>query len=162
MHGDASSNSLAHPTAIILDNDNSPCKANLFCFAAFADKHTGTLYKDLTGLFSFQSLEGNVCFLVVYHYETNAILALPINGFSNKIIIAAYKQQYEMLESKGHVIRLSVMDNQASQTIKKFFTKNQCKLMWIEPYNHRVHAAERAIQAFKDHFISMLATTDRL
>jgi hypothetical protein len=101
MHGDASSKSLTHRTANIIDNDNSPCKANLFCFAAFADKHTKTLYNNLTGLFLFQSLEGNVCFLVVYHYETNAILALPISSFSNKIIFAAYKQQYEMLESKG-------------------------------------------------------------
>jgi hypothetical protein len=81
-------------------------------------QRTGTLYNNLTGLFPFQSLEGNICFLVVYHFKTNAILALLINGFSNKIIFATYKQQYEMLESKGHVIRLNIMDNQASQTIK--------------------------------------------
>jgi hypothetical protein len=65
-----------------------------------------------------------------------------------------------MLESKGHVIRLSVMDNQASQTIKKFFTKNQCKYMLVEPHNICVNEEERAIQTFKDHFVSMLATTD--
>jgi hypothetical protein len=47
------------------------------------------------------SLEGNVCFLVIYHYKTNAILALPIKGFSNEIIFAAYQQQYNMLEAKG-------------------------------------------------------------
>jgi hypothetical protein len=40
--------------------------------------------------------------------------SLPISGFSDKIIFAAYKQQYEMLESKGHVIRLNFMDSQAS------------------------------------------------
>jgi hypothetical protein len=124
MQGNASFNSLPHRTANIIDNDVNPCKANLFCFDAFADKHTGTLYNDPTGLFPFQSLKGNVCFLVVYHYKTNAILALPINGFSNKIIFAPYKQQYKMLESKGHVIRLNVMDNQVSQTIKKNLTKN--------------------------------------
>jgi hypothetical protein len=163
MHGDASSNSLAHQhhAANIIDNNDSPCKANLFYFAAFADKHTGTLYNDLTGLFPFQSLEGNVCFCVVYHYKTNAILALPISSFSNKIIFVAYKQQYDMLESKGHVIRLNLlMDNQASQTIKKNLTKNQCKLMLVEPHNHHVNAVERAIQTFKDHFVSVLATTD--
>ena len=70
MHGNASSNSSIHPTANIIKDNNSPCKANLFCFAAFADKHTETLYNNLTGSFPFQSLEGNVCFLVVYHYET--------------------------------------------------------------------------------------------
>jgi hypothetical protein len=101
MHGNASSNSLAHCTANIIDNNNCPCEANLFCFAAFADKHIGTLYNNLTGSFPFQSLEGNICFLMVYHYKTNAILALPISGFSDKIIFATYKQQYEMLESRG-------------------------------------------------------------
>ncbi len=146
--------------ANIIDNNDSPWEANLFFFAAFADKHTRTLYNNLTGAFPFQSLEGNAGFLVVYHNKTNAILALPISGFSNKIIFAAYKHQYEMLESKGHVIRLNVMDNRASQTIKKFLTKNQCKLMLVEPHNHRVNAAERAIQTFKDHFVHALATND--
>jgi hypothetical protein len=33
--------------------------------------------------------------------------------------------------------------------------------MLVKPNNHRVNAAKRAIQMFKDHFISALATTDR-
>ena len=106
------------------------------------------------------SLEGNVCFLVVYHYETNAILALPISGFSDEVIFQAYKDIYEMIESKGFVIRFNVMDNQASKVIKQFLTPKQCELMLVEPNNHRVNAAERAIQTFKDHFVSALATTD--
>jgi hypothetical protein len=65
-----------------------------------------------------------------------------------------------MLESKGHMIRLNIMDNQATQTIKNFFTKNQCKLMLVKPNNHCVNAAERAIQTFEDHFVSMLTTTN--
>jgi hypothetical protein len=32
--------------------------------------------------------------------------------------------------------------------------------MLVEPNNHRVNAAEHAIQTFKDHFVSALATTD--
>jgi hypothetical protein len=68
---------------IIKDNDMSGA-ANLFCFAAFADKQTGTLYNDLTDTFPFMSLEGNACFLVVYHYKSNVIMALPIAGFGNK------------------------------------------------------------------------------
>jgi hypothetical protein len=132
----------------------------LFCFAAFADKRTGTIYNDLTGLFPNMSLEGNVCFLVVYYYKTNAILPLPISGFSNKRIFAAYKQQYDLLESKGFRIRLNVMDNKARQIIKKNLTPRQCKQMLVEPHNHWVNATEHAIQTFKAHFIIALATTD--
>ena len=75
----------------------------------------------------FRSLEGNVCFLVVYHYESNAILALPISGFSDDVIFQAYKAIYEMIESKGFVIRFNIMDNQASKVIKKFLTPKQCE-----------------------------------
>jgi hypothetical protein len=88
---------------LIESNDNST-DANIFCFAAFTDKQTGVLYNNLMGPFPFMSLKGNICFLIVYHYKTNAILALPIKGFSNHIIFAANKQQFNLLESKGCTI----------------------------------------------------------
>ena len=53
------------------------------------------------------------------------------------------------------------MDNQATKHIKKFLTEEQCKLQLVEPHNHRMNAAERAIQTWKDAFIAALATTDR-
>jgi len=106
------------------------------------------------------SLEGNVCYLIVYHYESNAILGLPISGFDDNTVFAAYKTQFEFLESKGYKIKLNVMVNQCTKQIKKFLTEKDCELMLVEPHNHRVNAAERAIQMFKDHFISTLAMTD--
>ncbi len=59
-----------------------------------------------------------------------------------------------MLESKGHVVRLNIIDNQASQTIKKFLTEKQCESMMVEPNNYSVNVAERVIQTFKDHIRS--------
>ncbi len=56
------------------------------------------------------SLEGNVFFLIVYHYKSNAILALPISGLDDNTIFAAYKTQFEFLESKGYKIKINVMD----------------------------------------------------
>jgi hypothetical protein len=70
----------------MIKTDNVLSKANIFCFAAFANKQTGVLYNYLTRAFPYMSLKGNVSFLVVYHYKTNAILALPIKGFSDKTI----------------------------------------------------------------------------
>ena len=52
------------------------------------------------------------------------------------------------------------MDNQATKHIKQFLTENECRLQLVEPHNHRVNAAEHAIQTFKDAFIAALATTD--
>ena len=66
-----------------------------------------------------------------------------------------------MLEAKGYKPKVNVMDNQATKYIKKFLTEKGCHLQLVEPHNHRVNAAERAIQTFKDAFIAALATTDR-
>ena len=52
------------------------------------------------------------------------------------------------------------MDNQATKQVKRFLSKKDCRLQLVEPHNHRLNAAERAIQTFKDHFISGLCTTD--
>jgi hypothetical protein len=52
------------------------------------------------------------------------------------------------------------MDNQATKHNKTILTENKCKLQLVEPHNHRVNTAERAIQTFKDAFIAALATTD--
>jgi len=53
------------------------------------------------------------------------------------------------------------MDNQTTKYIKKFLTEKGYQLQLVEPHNHRVNAAEQAIQTFKDPFIAALATTDR-
>jgi hypothetical protein len=109
---------LPSPVKIIANNESST-NGSILCFGAFADKHTGTIYNNLTGNFPFMSLEGNVCFLVVSHYKLNAILRLPIVNMEDNTIHAAYKKLFEFLESKGRKIKLSIIDNQASQKIKK-------------------------------------------
>jgi hypothetical protein len=95
----------------------------------------------------------------VYHYKSNATLALPITNFSNDCIFAAYTQQYELLESKGFTMKLNVMDKQASKVITKFLMTKKCNNLLIKQNDQRINAAEQAIQSFRAHFISALATT---
>jgi hypothetical protein len=92
------------------------CKNGYTVAMAFATKIIEIQWLPLTKI---GFLMGNVCFLIVYHYETNAILALPIKGFGNDIIFATYKQQCNMLEAKGYKIKLTIMDDQVPKTIKK-------------------------------------------
>jgi hypothetical protein len=98
----------------------------------------------------------------MYHYKANAIMATPIAGLDDKSIFNAYKKNFDELAAKGFKPKLNVMDNQATKQIKIFLlTKEECKLQLVEPHNHRVNAAERAIQTLKDAFFSALVTTDR-
>ena len=68
--------------------------------------------------------------------------------------------QFNNLTSKGYKPKINIMDNQATKHIKAFLMEQQCQLQLAEPHNHRLNAAERAIQTFKDAFIAALAITD--
>ena len=81
----------------VIDDDESI--ANVFCYGAFADKRSGVVYNDLTGSFPFVSFDGSVCFLVMYVYEANAILATPIAGLDDQSIFTAYKRNFDKLTS---------------------------------------------------------------
>jgi hypothetical protein len=152
-------NHIPHPN-VILDDESDPSVANIFAFGAFADKNSSIAYHDLTGSFPFISLDGSVCFFVLYPYESTCILADPITVLDDKTIFEENRKQFDNLTKKGFKPKPNVMDNQATKYIKQFLDKNKCKLQLIEPHNHRVNTAERAIQTFKDAFIAALATTD--
>ena len=80
---------------LIGDDEDDASTANVFCFGALADKQSSMIYNDLTGNFPFMSLDGSVCFLVIYHYEANAIFAIPIAGLDNVSIFEAYKKKFD-------------------------------------------------------------------
>jgi hypothetical protein len=103
---------------------------------------------------------GSVCFLVMYQYESNAILAMLITGLDNLSIFNAYKKGFEKLTSKGFKPKLNIMDKQTTKIIKTFLTKEEYKLQLVELHNHHVNAAKCAIQTFKDPSIVALAKTD--
>ncbi len=85
----------------------------------------------------------------------------PITGLDSERILETYKKNFEYLLSKGFKKpKVNVMDNQATKAIKATLTPQQVTLQLVEPHNHRVNAAERAIQTFKNRFIGALGTTD--
>ncbi len=83
-----------------------------------------------------------------------------IANLDDKSIFKAYKELFECLEGKGYRPKMNVMDNQATQYIKKILIKKECDLQVVEPHNHRVNAAERVIPTFNDAIIVALTTTD--
>jgi hypothetical protein len=138
----------------------APQANHIFCFAAMADKAQRTLYHDLTGRLPVMSLEGNQYFLVAYDYTLNAILVRPTKDLESATLITAFDSIFTELKNKGFKPQLNITDNQAVAALKDYLAKEQCAWQFVEPNNHRVNAAERAIQTFKNHFISGLCTTD--
>jgi hypothetical protein len=93
-----------------------------------ANRHSGIVYHNLTGSFPFMSFDGSICFFILYHYESNAILATLIAELDDVSIFSASKKYFKDLTAKGFKPKLNVMDNQATKQIKKILTKNDCKL----------------------------------
>eukprot|EP00956_Cyclotella_meneghiniana_P043791 scaffold287739_cov149-Cyclotella_meneghiniana.AAC.1 len=131
--------------------DDMTC--NVFCYAALADKHSGTMYTDATGALPVVSLDGNQYYFVAYAYDPNYIFAVPIANLRDDTIIAAFDEVFQQLKTKGFKPAFNVTDNQAATPIKAYLTKEETEWQFVEPNNHRVNAAERAIQTFKNHFI---------
>jgi hypothetical protein len=148
------------PRFNLIDNIYNYSIANIFCFGAFSDKITRVVYNNCTGEFPFMLLDDNVCFFAMYHYKTNTILATPIPGLNSNSFLKAFKKNFGYLEEKGYKPNLNVMDSQATTVIKAYLTPQQVSLQLVEPHNHHISAAERAIQTFKNHFIGALGTTN--
>ncbi len=122
--------------------DDKELIANVFCFGALADKNNGMVYNDLTGSFPCILLDGSISFLIMYHYEANAILAKPISALDDISISNVYNMQFNDFTSNGLNPKINIMDNQAIKHIKAFLTEQQCKLQLIKLHSHRMNAAE--------------------
>jgi hypothetical protein len=65
-------------------------------FATIED--TGKIYTDQTGRFPVTSSQGHKYILILYDYDSNAILAEPIKSRSGGDILRAYTKLFEYLQ----------------------------------------------------------------
>ena len=72
----------------------------------------------------------------------------------------SYKEIYEEPEAKGFKPTLNVIDNGLSKAVQNYITSQNVGCLLDEPNNHIVNVAKRAIQTFKNHFISGLWSID--
>ena len=126
------------------------------CFALIVDfQNVKKAYLDLTGRFPFKSSRGKQYFLIVYDYDSNAILAETLKTRQAGEIKAAWLKIHEKLKRPGAEPALYIMDNEASTDLKSAMTKNNLSYQLVPPDQHRRNAAEKAIRTFKNHFIAV-------
>eukprot|EP00804_Cyclotella_cryptica_P005555 CCRYP_003060-RA/>CCRYP_003060-RA protein AED:0.28 eAED:0.31 QI:0/0/0/1/0/0/4/0/813 len=139
---------MTNPHVIPPDITDTIC--NVFCFAALADKHHGTIHHARR-----QSvLPRGIRLRPELH------LRHPPTQSTRRINMTAFNHVFQDLKAKGYKPTFNVTDNQATTPIKAYLGTEDCKWQFVKPHNHRVNAAERAIQTFKNHFISGLCSTD--
>jgi hypothetical protein len=74
--------------------------------------------------------------------------------------VKAYDSVHQELTVKGFKPKLQTLDNEASASLKNFFTVNDIAYQFVPPRCHRRNAVKRAIRTFKEHFVAGLSSVD--
>ena len=107
-----------------------------------------------------QSYHGKKCQFVGYEYQSNAILVQALRDQTDNSLQEAFEDVYFYLASKGFKPKFNIMDYQCSRRIQKYITSQGTDIQLVNPDDHRINAAERAIQTWKNHYVAGLSTTD--
>jgi hypothetical protein len=135
-------------------------KNHIFCYDGSLDNKKGTIYVDFTSKFPIRSVDGMTAIFILYDWTTNAILATPVKDGKSDTTIAVFEKQIQYLTKRGFKPTLNIINNVATKTIQTYLEANDIRIQLVEPNNHRVNAAERAIQTFKNHMLAGLSTCD--
>jgi len=121
---------------------------------------SGTIFSDQTGRLPVQSSRGNTSLMILYDIDAKYIDAEPLRNHSDPQMIVAYQTIWKRI-NRGRTgkPKLHILDNEASEAFKAALREN-CDIQLVPPDTHRRNHAERAIQTFKSHFISILAGVD--
>ncbi|KAL7475350.1 hypothetical protein ACHAW6_001271 [Cyclotella cf. meneghiniana] len=113
------------------------------------------------GRFSTSSCSGNQYIMLAYHCNSNAILVEPFQLHHDCHCIAAHDCIMTRLCDKGHILEHQILDNEASKAYRHSITQDwNATFQLIPPNVHCTNVAERTIQTFKGHFLSILAGID--
>jgi hypothetical protein len=130
-----------------------------FVYAATID--AGQIYTDQTGRCPVVSSRGNKYIMILYDYDSNAILAQPIKDRTAPELLKAFQVMEQELVSRGLKPKLMKLDNEASKLLKEYLHQQDITFQLVPPYSHRRNSAEWAIISFKDHLIAGLCSTDK-
>jgi hypothetical protein len=114
-----------------------------YVYAATID--AGQIYSDQTGRFPVVSSKGNKYIMILYDYDSNAILAQPIKYRTAPKLLKAFQVMEQELVDRGLKPKLMKLDNEASKLLKAYLHHQDITLQLVPPYGHRRNSAEREI-----------------
>jgi hypothetical protein len=119
------------------------------------------IYTDGTGRFPKQSRTGMNYIMVLAENDSDAILVEAMRNRSAGEMVRAYSVLIKRLHAFGIFPTKQVLDNEISQEYKDAIASFNIAYELVPPHNHERNKAERAIQTFKNHFVSILCGADK-
>ena len=118
------------------------------------------MHTDETGKFPIKAASGNQYVMVLVEIGSGAILVEPMGNRTSSEMIKTYQALVDRLHSCGIKPKRRILDNEASIEFKKCIQENGMTYQLVPPHDHRRNIAEKAIQTFKNHFVSILCGVD--
>jgi hypothetical protein len=98
--------------------------------------------------------------MVAVHLDANYIYAKPMKNRMEGEMIRVYQKIINRMKAAGLGLKKQVLDNKCLAVMKACIKENNMHYKLVPPGQHRQNQAEQAIQTFKAHFISILASVD--
>ena len=117
------------------------------------------IYIDQTGRFPKTSVKGNQYIMVLCEIDSSGILVEPLRNKSAGEMTRAFQFLIDRLRKRGIFPKHLVLDNEISKEYRETMEYNKITYQLVPPHDHRRNIAERAIQTFKGHFISIMCGT---
>jgi hypothetical protein len=137
----------------------SPAKRHNDIFVLVKDL-AKSIHSDQTGAFLYTLQQGNRYLMIAIHLDANSIFCEPMKNRSEDEMIEAYQKIINRMKAAGLGLKTHRLNNEASKAYKQCIHRNGMMDELVLPDNHRSNLAERAIQTFKHHFISILRGVD--
>ena len=112
-------------------------------------EETGKVYTNQTGQFPLSSIAGNQYILVIYYYDSNAIMTEVMKTRQGPKLLKAYAKIIKYLQTCIFHLIVHWIDNEASSAMKTYDQTNHIDYQLVPPHMHRRNAAERAIRTWK-------------
>ncbi len=125
------------------------------------EEAVGTIYTNQPGHFPKRSSKGNQYIMVLTHIDSKVILVEAMKNRTAGKMICAYQVLINWLLQAGVTPKQHILDNKCSEEFKATIRKNNMTFQLVPPHDHWRNIAEKAIQTFKGHFISILCRTDK-
>jgi hypothetical protein len=113
------------------ENDKDHGIKTQFVYAANID--AGQIYTDQTGRFTVVSSKGKKYIMILYDYDSNAILAQPIKDRIAPELLKAFQFMEQELVARGLKPKLMKLDNEASKLLKDHLHQQDITFQLVPP-----------------------------
>ena len=116
-----------------------------------------TIYTDQTGQFLHASICGYNYQMIIHKIDGNSTWVELMKNKLQGEMIRARRDALLRIEIQNIVPVRQILDNEISEAYKQEIRNTGMTYQLVPPDNHRRNIAERAIQTWKNHFVSVLS-----